>query len=122
MASINDEIRNDLSKALINGDSDASVKLTQKALEQGALPLDLIQQVIVPTLTKIGQDFQDFVIFLPELMASGDAAEKITGILEEVMVSSGQSVSSLGTVVILRHVRIIQRKEFSLICSALRQL
>ena len=64
------------------------------------MPLDLIQQVIVPTLTKIGQDFQEFVIFLPELMASGDAAEKITGILEEVMVSSGQAISSLGTVVI----------------------
>jgi len=100
MASVNDEIRNALREALINGDIDTSVNLTRKALEQGELPLDLIQQVIVPTLTKIGQDFQDFVIFLPELMASGDAAVKITGILEEVMVSSGQSVSSLGTVVI----------------------
>jgi corrinoid protein of di/trimethylamine methyltransferase len=100
MANINDEIRNGLREALINGDSNTSVNLAHKALEQGVLPLDLIQQVIVPTLTKIGQDFQDFVIFLPELMASGDAAEKITGILEEVMVSAGQSVSSLGTVVI----------------------
>src|SRR4030067_1738961 len=100
MANINDEIRNGLREALINRDSDTSVNLTHQALEQGALPLDLIQQVIVPTLTKVGQDFQDFVIFLPELMASGDAAKKITCILEEVMVSSGQSVSSLGTVVI----------------------
>ena len=100
MANINDEIRNGLREALINGDSDTSVNLVHKALEQGVSPLDLIQQVIVPTLTKIGQDFQDFVIFLPELMASGDAAEKITGILEEAMVSAGQSVSSLGTVVI----------------------
>jgi 5-methyltetrahydrofolate--homocysteine methyltransferase len=100
MASIDDEIRNGLREALINGDSDTSVNLTHKALDQGVLPLDLIQQVIVPTLTKIGQDFQDFIIFLPELMAAGDAAEKITGILEEVMVSSGQSIQPLGTVVI----------------------
>src|SRR4030043_2262776 len=100
MASVNDEIRNGLREALINGDTDTSVNLTYKALEEGILPLDLIQQVIVPTLTKIGQDFQDFLIFLPELMASGDAAEKITGILEEIMVSSGQGISSLGTVVI----------------------
>jgi 5-methyltetrahydrofolate--homocysteine methyltransferase len=100
VANIDDEIKNSLREALINGDSDTSVILTKKALEQGALPLDLIQQVIVPTLTKIGQDFQDFIIFLPELMASGDAAEKITSILEGVMVSSGQTVSSLGTVVI----------------------
>src|SRR4030042_2252651 len=100
MVNIIDEIRNELRDALTNGDSDASVTLTRRALDQGALPLDLIQQVIVPTLTKIGQDFQDFIIFLPELMASGDAAQKITGILEEVMVSSGQQISSLGTVVI----------------------
>ncbi|HSB67668.1 MAG TPA: cobalamin-dependent protein [Anaerolineales bacterium] len=100
MANINDEIRNDLHDALVNGDIDASVVLTQRALEQGAQPLDLIQQVIVPTLTKIGQDFQDFVIFLPELMSAGDAAEKATAILEQAMVSSGQQVSALGTVVI----------------------
>jgi 5-methyltetrahydrofolate--homocysteine methyltransferase len=100
MASIDDEIRNGLREALINGDSDTSINLTRRALDQGVLPLDLIQQVIVPTLTKIGQDFQDFVIFLPELMAAGDAAEKITGILEEVMVSSGHSIQPLGTVVI----------------------
>ncbi len=100
MANINDEIRNELREALTNGDPDASIALTRKALEQGTLPIDLIQQVIVPTLTKIGQDFQDFVIFLPELMSAGDAAEKVTAILEEVMVSLGQHISSLGTVVI----------------------
>jgi 5-methyltetrahydrofolate--homocysteine methyltransferase len=100
MGNINDEIRNELKEALVNGDSDKSVEVTQRALEQGMLPLDLIQQVIVPTLTRIGQDFQDFVIFLPELMASGDAAERITGILEQVMVASGQGVASLGTVII----------------------
>ncbi len=100
MASISDEIRNGLSEALTNGDPDASAALTLKALEQGAEPLDLIQQVIVPTLTKVGQDFQDFVIFLPELMSAGEAAEKATAILEEVMVSSGQHASSPGKVVI----------------------
>lgn len=91
---------NELKEALVNGDSGATADLTHKALEQGAKPLDLIQQVIVPTLTKVGQDFQDFVIFLPELMSAGDAAEKATAILEEVMASSGQHTSSLGTVVI----------------------
>jgi 5-methyltetrahydrofolate--homocysteine methyltransferase len=100
MAIINDEVCNNLSAALIRGDIDASVASAQRALDQGVLPLDLIQQVIVPTLTKVGQDFQDFVIFLPELMASGDAAEKVTAILEKVMVDSGQNVMPLGTVII----------------------
>lgn len=100
MADTLDQTFNELVNALTNGDSDATIALTHKALEQGAKPLDLIQQVIVPTLTKVGQDFQDFNIFLPELMSAGDAAEKATAILDEVMASTGQHTLSLGTVVI----------------------
>jgi corrinoid protein of di/trimethylamine methyltransferase len=100
MANLSDEIRNGLTEALVNGDPDAAAELTRKALEQGVEPLELIQQVIVPTLTRVGQDFQDFVIFLPELMSAGEAAEIATAILEEVLVASGKQVSSPGTVVI----------------------
>lgn len=100
MANLSDEIRNALGHALANGDPDEATALTRKALDQGIEPLDLIQEVIVPTLTRVGQDFQDFVIFLPELMSAGEAAEKATEILEEVILASGREVASLGTVVI----------------------
>lgn len=100
MASINTKILNELAAALANGDPDAASALTRQALTQGAEPLDIIQQVIVPTLTKVGQDFQDFAIFLPELMAAGEAAEKATAILEETLAASGKQVASPGTVVI----------------------
>jgi 5-methyltetrahydrofolate--homocysteine methyltransferase len=100
MASINDELRSGLSEALSNGDTDAAAALTQQALAEGVEPLDLIQQVIVPTLTKVGQDFQDFTIFLPELMAAGEAAEKATTILEDFIATSGKQGASLGVVVI----------------------
>jgi 5-methyltetrahydrofolate--homocysteine methyltransferase len=100
MANSIDQTLTELKGALAGGDSEQTTSLTSKALELGVKPLDLIQQVIVPTLTKVGQDFQDFVIFLPELMAAGDAAEKATAILEAAMTSAGQQISSLGTVVI----------------------
>ena len=99
MASL-DEIKNQLGEALTNGDPNLASSLTRDALQIGAAPLDLIQQVIVPTLTKVGQDFQDFIIFLPELMSSGEAAEAATAILEEALVASGGKAVSLGTVVI----------------------
>jgi 5-methyltetrahydrofolate--homocysteine methyltransferase len=100
MAIISDELRNELGEALSTGDTELAASLTQKALNNGIEPLDLIQQVIVPTLTKVGQDFQDFVIFLPELMSAGEAAEKATAILEAYIVASGKQSVSLGTVVI----------------------
>jgi 5-methyltetrahydrofolate--homocysteine methyltransferase len=100
MAIISDELRKELGDALSTGDTELAASLTQKALNNGIEPLDLIQQVIVPTLTKVGQDFQDFVIFLPELMSAGEAAEKATAILEAYIVASGKQSASLGTVVI----------------------
>jgi 5-methyltetrahydrofolate--homocysteine methyltransferase len=100
MANSVDQTLTNLKDALSSGESERTTILTRQALELGVKPLDLIQQVIVPTLTKVGQDFQDFVIFLPELMAAGDAAEQATAILEEAMASTGQQISSLGTIVI----------------------
>ena len=99
MASL-EEIKVQLGEALAIGDPDLAGSLTHDALNSGADALDLIQQVIVPTLTKVGQDFQDFIIFLPELMSAGEAAEAATGILEEALVASGSKKVSLGTVVI----------------------
>ncbi len=100
MANLRDEIRNGLSEALSTGDPDAAAALTRTALAEGVDPLEVIQQVIIPTLTQVGQDFQDFNIFLPELMSAGEAAEKATAILEEAILASGQKAASPGTVVI----------------------
>jgi 5-methyltetrahydrofolate--homocysteine methyltransferase len=100
MANIQGEIQNKLREALINGDIESTVELTRNALKQGADPLDIIQQILIPTLNKVGQDFQDFIIFLPELMAAGEAAEKATAILEEAIAASGKRAASIGTIVI----------------------
>lgn len=100
MANLPEEMRSGFAEALSSGDVDAADAFTRQALEQGVEPLTLIQEVIVPTLTKVGQDFQDFIIFLPELMAAGEAAERATNILEEAIAASGKQATSLGTVVI----------------------
>lgn len=100
MASMLDQLQADLSTALSTGDADGVGALTHQALQEGMDPLEVIQQVIVPTLTRVGQDFQEFKIFLPELMMAGDAAEVATSILEEAIVASGREGTSLGKVVI----------------------
>ena len=66
----------------------------------GEDPLGLIQGVVVPTLTEVGRQFQAFDIFLPELMAAGDAAQAATQILEAEIAASGRRAASLGTVIL----------------------
>jgi len=95
-----EKLASDLSDALRNGFSDEAESLTQQALERGMNPMDIVQKILVPTLTDVGQRFQNFEIFLPELMMAGEAAEKVTALLEEATLKSGAPSLNLGTVVL----------------------
>jgi len=90
----------ELAEALKNGQSDQAEKLTQLALDQGTEPLDIVQQILVPTLTEVGNRFQNFEIFLPELMMAGEAAEKVTALVEKATLDAGEPSLNQGTVIL----------------------
>ena len=90
----------DLSKALSGGLKDEAVTATESALAAGVDPLALIQQVVVPTLTEVGNRFEDLEIFLPELMAAGEAGNASSKVIEEAVTSSGMQVQSKGVIVL----------------------
>lgn len=94
------EIAQKLSSALTQGDKDAAVAATQEALAQGIAPVALVQGVIVPALTEVGQRFENLDIFLPELMAAGEAGNACTELIEQAILKSGSQMQSEGTVVI----------------------
>ena len=93
-------IRTEFAQALSQGLVEESQALANRALVAGDNPLDLIQQVLVPTLTEVGRQFQAFEIFLPELMAAGEAAKAATLTLEAAIAASGIKATSPGTVVL----------------------
>lgn len=100
MTEIPTEIRTGLTKALHEGNAEDAESLTRQALELGIDPLKVIQEVLVPTLTEVGLNFQEFRIFLPELMLSGEAAKGAGRLLEEAILASGKPMETLGKVVI----------------------
>ncbi len=100
MPEVPQDVTKQLSDALRVGDGDTAEATTRRALENGVDPLALIQTVIVPTLTEVGNDFQDFRIFLPELMKAGEAAKRASELIEAAIVAQGGASHSLGTVVI----------------------
>ena len=93
-------IRAEFAQALSQGWVEESQAQAVRALQAGDNPLELIQQVLVPTLTEVGRQFQAFEIFLPELMAAGEAAKAATQTLETAIAASGIKVASPGTVVL----------------------
>lgn len=89
-----------LRTALAQGDRSEAVTAAKAALDQGAGPLDLIQDVLVPTLTEVGEKFERLEVFLPELMAAGLAGTAVSEVIEAELTRRGDVLESEGTIVI----------------------
>lgn len=97
---ITDSTSERLCEALAAGDAAAATEITTEALKEGADPLEVIQQVVVPTLTEVGRRFEDLEIFLPELMAAGLAGNAVSEIIEKELVKRGGKMETQGVVVL----------------------
>jgi 5-methyltetrahydrofolate--homocysteine methyltransferase len=100
MAEIPEDLEAKLSDALRKGEGEEAEALTLQILDRGVEPQDIVRNILVPTLTGVGERFQDFEIFLPELMMAGEAAVRVTTIVEEATLAAGKASTSLGKVVI----------------------
>ncbi len=89
-----------LTAALTQGDPEQAARITGEAIEAGVDPLALIQEVIVPALTEVGRLFEELEIFLPELMAAGEAGNAASRVLEEALTRGGGKLHAEGVVVI----------------------
>jgi 5-methyltetrahydrofolate--homocysteine methyltransferase len=99
MIKIPSELLEKFDLALRQGNTDEAEALAKEMLEKGIEPLALVQEALVPTLTDVGQKFQNFEIYLPELMMAGEAAERVTALLEETLLKAGKQTVSFGTII-----------------------
>jgi corrinoid protein of di/trimethylamine methyltransferase len=100
MSAIDKDLFASLAEAIRRGEEDETESLTRRALADGVEPLAIVQEVLVPTLTEVGEAFQDFEIYLPQLMMAGEAAERATTLVEEATLAAGRATTAVGTVVI----------------------
>ena len=59
--------------AVVSGDAKATHALTQQALAEGADPLKLVNQYMVPAMNEVGRRFECNEYFVPELLISARA-------------------------------------------------
>jgi len=91
----------DLSRAIIRGDSDAAFELTRKAMEEKVAPNAILDRGLVPGLQKMGDLFESGEYYLPELIVSGDAVARALELLEPALGKKGASFKGkylIGTV------------------------
>jgi trimethylamine corrinoid protein len=94
----------DLENAIVAGDEDAAREATKAALAAGAKPVEIMQGGVARGMARIGELFQKFEVFLPDLMLAGEAGRAALDIVvptlkgdERDSISSGKVI--LGTVV-----------------------
>ncbi len=88
----------ELSKAVVEGETEITVDLTRKALAEGIEAKVVLDDGIIPGLKETGELFETGEYFLPELLISGEAASSALELIEPEL--SAGNVPSQGKIAI----------------------
>lgn len=70
-----------IADAIVEGEKDDAARISQDALDAGIDALEIINKGVTLGTDRLGDLFQNFEIFLPELIMGGDAAKAAMAIL-----------------------------------------
>ena len=71
-----------------------------KALLETAQPLDIIQQQLIPALDRVGEQFEQGRLFLPQLMNAAETAQCAFEVLQEAIAKTGAEKLSGGKILV----------------------
>ncbi len=91
-------LMNQLAEALYNGEAEKVAELTRKALEQGFSPEEILNKGLIAGMDRVGKDFRDGVLFVPEVLIAAYAMKAGMQVLRPLLAES--AISGLGTFVI----------------------
>jgi methanogenic corrinoid protein MtbC1 len=94
------EILEGLGAAVYMGDKEAAARYAIQAVEQHVHPLAAFDQALIPSITRVGEEFACHELFLPDLVMAGDAMKAASTILEAEIQRLGAERKSLGKVVL----------------------
>ena len=93
------EMQEKLKTAVLKGNRNGIVKITNEALESGEKPVELLNQVLLPAINLVGEYFDQGKYFLPQLIASAEAMNNSIEVLEPLL-QTGNSGEEMPVVVI----------------------
>ena len=80
-----DQMQEKLKTAVLKGNRNGIVKITNEALESGEKPAELLNQVLLPAINLVGEYFDQGKYFLPQLIASAEAMKNSIEVLEPLL-------------------------------------
>ncbi len=81
--------------SIMKGLDDNVTKLTKEVLEEGEIePLEVVNNILIPALDKVGEKYEKGEFFLPQLMRSANACCKAFDIIKSaIAMNNGESIS-----------------------------
>jgi len=78
-----------LQDAVVAGDRQTAKAITEKALEAGDDPLEIIESGLVPGMGIVGDRFKKNEVFVPEMLVAARAMKEAMALLEPKLLESG---------------------------------
>jgi len=95
-----DTLLENIKQAVIDSDAETIPVLTEKAIQEGFEPLDIIDKALVVGMQVVGEKYECGEYFLPHLIISASGMKKAMEILEPHLQSRNQEIKKAGIVVI----------------------
>jgi 5-methyltetrahydrofolate--homocysteine methyltransferase len=95
-----DNLLENIKQAVIDSDAETIPVLTEKAIQEGFEPLDIIDKALVVGMQVVGEKYECGEYFLPHLIISASGMKKAMEILEPHLQSRNQEIKKAGIVVI----------------------
>jgi corrinoid protein of di/trimethylamine methyltransferase len=95
-----DDLLTRLTQAVIVGEFEGALKLTQQGLSEGIAPLVLVNEGLVPGMDRAGEKFSQGEYFLPHLLVAAKAMQECMRLLKPELLAREEALEQVGTVVI----------------------
>jgi len=85
-------------EVIVKGDAQAAIEVAKRGLGEGIDPIEFMNNGFIPGINKVGELFGSGRLFLPELVLSANAMERVTELINESIPSDQEQAQ--GRVVI----------------------
>jgi len=86
--------------SLLTQDKNKAIELAEKAISEGANPLDLMNEAFIPGINEVGDLFGRGQMFLPELMQSAEVMKAVTELVDDALAENDAKKVIRGTILI----------------------
>jgi corrinoid protein of di/trimethylamine methyltransferase len=94
------ELLSQVADTVVEGDKEKAKAAAQAALDAGVPPVKIVQVGVGQGMTRIGKRFQEFEVFLPELMLAAEAGKACLDLVSPHLGEADKEQASQGKIVI----------------------